>query len=143
MKVFTDRMTVKTRQGTELINITDAVLAVVDRSKISTGLALVMTLHTTTAVTVNEGLPDVEADIASLLHKLAPDEDTYRHGRFLPSDGQMAVNATSHLRSALLGFECLFPVENGKLVMGGRHTIYLVELDGPQDRTVLVEVLGA
>ena len=40
---------------------------------------------------------------------LAPDDHTYHHARYLPSDGQMAVNATSHLRSALLGFQVFFP----------------------------------
>jgi len=77
-----------------------------------------------------------------MMEKVAPSEGIYRHARFLPSDGQMAVNASSHLQSAMLGFQCLFPLENGRMVIGGRQTIFFVELDGPQLRTYIVQVLG-
>lgn len=142
MKSVVDRITCLTRHETELINITEEVRASVAASGVRAGTAFVISLHTTTGLTVNEGLPDIEADIAGLLHRLAPDASSYHHGRFLASDGQMAVNATSHLRSALLGFQVFFPVEEGKLLLGGRQNIYLVELDGPQERTYLVQVLG-
>jgi thiamine phosphate synthase YjbQ (UPF0047 family) len=54
----------------------------------------------------------------------------------------MAINAPSHLRGALLGFEVFFPIENGRLVRGARQTIYFVELDGPQERTWVLQILG-
>jgi thiamine phosphate synthase YjbQ (UPF0047 family) len=54
----------------------------------------------------------------------------------------MAVNASSHLRGALLGFQVFFPIENGKLVTGSRQTMYFVELDGPQYRTYVIQVIG-
>ncbi len=54
----------------------------------------------------------------------------------------MAVNAPSHLRGALLGMQVAFPILDGALVMGGRHTIYFVELDGPLLREAVVHVLG-
>ncbi len=142
MKSIVNRVTRLTRHETELINITEEVHQAVAASGVQSGTAFVLSLHTTTGLTVNEGLPDIEADIAEMLHHLASDEGSYHHGRFLASDGQMAVNATSHLRSALLGFQVFFPVEEGRLVLGGRQNIYLVELDGPQERTFVVQVLG-
>jgi thiamine phosphate synthase YjbQ (UPF0047 family) len=54
----------------------------------------------------------------------------------------MAINAPSHLRGALLGFQAFFPIEEGRLVKGARQTIYLVELDGPQERTWVLQILG-
>ena len=60
-------------------------------------------MHTTSGITVNEGLPDVEADLLTMLEKTAPEFGDYRHQRFLPSDGQMAVNSCSHQRSLLTG----------------------------------------
>ena len=60
----------------------------------------------------------------------------------LDSDGQMAINAPSHLRGALLGFEAFFPIENGKMICGGRQTIYFVELDGPQERSYIIQIMG-
>jgi secondary thiamine-phosphate synthase enzyme len=142
MKSLVKRVEFETQHDTEMINITEAVKTIVAESGLQNGLVLVSTLHTTTAITVNEGLPDIEADILAMMEKIAPGEGNYRHARFLPSDGQMAVNASSHLRSAMLGFQCLFPLENGQMVTGGRQTIYFVELDGPQLRTYAVQVLG-
>ncbi len=137
------RFGVQTTGDTQVIDITERVREMVRESGARNGQALVMTLHTTTAITVNEGLPDLEDDIVEMLQELAPAERNYRHARFLHSDGQMAVNAPSHLRGALLGFQCLFPIADGELVMGGRQTIYFVELDGPLYREAIVQVIAA
>jgi secondary thiamine-phosphate synthase enzyme len=142
MKSIVHRLELETTHETELIDISGRIAELVADSGVQNGTVFVLSLHTTTAITVNEGLLDLEIDIANLIHKLAPDNDSYRHSRFLPSDGQMAVNATSHLRSALLGFQVFFPIENGQMVKGARHTIYFVELDGPQYRTYVVQILG-
>ena len=136
------RFTVLTRHEVELTDITSQVLACVESSGVRSGVVYVLSLHTTTALTVNEGLPDLEVDIAQLVRELVPDDKPYRHARFLHSDGQMAINAPSHLRGALLGFQVYFPVEQGHIVKGTRQTIYFVELDGPQERTYVVQVLG-
>jgi secondary thiamine-phosphate synthase enzyme len=142
VKSILHRIDIQTQHETELINITPHVLSLVKESEVQNGTVFILSLHTTTAVTVNEGLPDLEADISNLIQGLVPDENNYLHARFLPSDGQMAVNATSHLRGALLGFQAFFPLENGKMVTGSRQTIYFVELDGPQFRTYVVQILG-
>jgi len=142
MKSTIYRIEVQTRHEVELINITDKVHKLVKTSSINLGTAFILSLHTTTAITVNEGLPDLEVDISNLIQKLVPDDNHYYHARYLPSDGQMAVNASSHLRGALLGFQVFFPIENGILVTGARQTIYFVELDGPQLRTYVVQVIG-
>lgn len=142
MRSIVLRRTVQTPGDTALVNITQDVHEAVAESGIANGIALVMTLHTTTAITVNEGLEDLEDDILEMIQRLVPATAPYRHARFLDSDGQMAVNAPSHLRGALLGMEVLFPVENGKLVIGGRQTVYLVELDGPLLRNWIVHVMG-
>ncbi len=143
MKSIVKRFTIVTHHETELVNITDTVLQEVEAAGVQSGTAFVLSLHTTTGVTVNEGLDDLEQDIADSLHRLVPEGLPYRHARFLHEDGQMAINAPSHLRGALLGFEVFFPIENGRLVRGARQTIYFVELDGPQERTWVLQILGA
>ena len=142
MKSIIHRVEIQTNHETELLDITDHVAGLVAGAGVQDGVVFVLSMHTTTGITVNEGLRDLEIDIANLLHKLAPDSDSYRHARYLPSDGQMAVNATSHLRSALLGFQVFFPIENGQIVRGARHTVYFVELDGPQVRNYVVQIIG-
>ena len=60
----------------------------------------------------------------------------------LPTDGAMAINSACHQRAALLGMQVAFPVEGGRLTLGGRQTIYFVELDGPLLRRYMVHVVG-
>jgi len=142
MKSIVKRFAIVTRHETELIDLTPQLLSEVEASGVRSGTAFVLSLHTTTGLTVNEGLPDLEQDIADCLQGLVPEGRPYRHARFLHEDGQMAVNAPSHLRGALLGFQAFFPIENGRLVKGARQTVYFVELDGPQERTWVLQILG-
>jgi secondary thiamine-phosphate synthase enzyme len=142
MQSLIHRLTIQTQKETELINITEQVKVLVKESEIRSGTVFILSLHTTTGLTVNEGIPDLERDMEDYLHRAVPDAHHYYHARYLPSDGQMAVNATSHLRGMLLGFQTFFPVENGEIVCGSRQTIYLVELDGPQFRNYVVQILG-
>ena len=142
MKIYSKEITLLTSQETEIINITDSVKHFVKENDITSGIIFVMSLHTTTVITVNEGLPDIEQDIRDFLLRIVPDNHPYKHARYLHSDGQMAINAPSHIRGSLLGFEVYFPIENGKLHCGGRQTIYFVELDGPQERRYFLKVIG-
>jgi secondary thiamine-phosphate synthase enzyme len=142
VKSVLERIAIQTQHDTELINVGKLVRSAVESSAIADGVVYVTTLHTTTGITVNEELPDVEDDIVAMLRRLVPDAGPYRHARFLASDGQMAVNAPSHLRSALLGMQVALPLAGGELVMGQRQTIYFVELDGPLNREFVVHVLG-
>jgi secondary thiamine-phosphate synthase enzyme len=143
MKSLVRHMEVFTEHDTELIDITQRVSDAVAESGVEEGVAYVTTLHTTTGITINECLPDVEADVLGMLERLAPlDSPAYHHARFLPSDGAMAVNSACHQRAALLGMQVAFPVERGRLSLGRRQTIYFAELDGPLRRHFIVHVLG-
>ena len=57
----------------------------------------------------------------------------WRHDRV---DG----NPASHIQAALLGPSETIPFRNGRLCLGRRQAIMLVELDGPRPRTVYVTV---
>ena len=97
MKSVLKRVTVQTQADTQMINVTDDLKAAVVESGVRQGVAYVTTMHTTTGITINECLPDVEDDVIGMLKRLAPTDDpTYRHARFLPSDGGMAVNSHCH-----------------------------------------------
>jgi secondary thiamine-phosphate synthase enzyme len=142
MKSILRRIALLTQRETELIDITPTVREEVERSGVRSGTVFILSQHTTTGLTVNEGLPDLEQDLSDCLERLVPEDQAYRHARFLHSDGQMAINAPSHLRGALLGFQVFFPIEEGRMVTGARQTIYFVELDGPQKRTYVIQIIG-
>lgn len=55
---------------------------------------------------------------------------------------QEPINAHSHLLSMLLGSSESIPVVNGKMVIGQWQSVLLVDLDGPRDRTVGIQLMG-
>ncbi|MVB11970.1 hypothetical protein CAFE_26990 [Caprobacter fermentans] len=126
----------------EFYNITEQVHGIVEKSGIKNGFVAVITSHTTTGIMVNEALPCVEQDLSELMDKLVPLNEPYLHAHFLPTYGATSNNSQGHLKSALTGNHCLFPVLDGKIVCGGAQEIYLAEYDGPQARKVFVEVMG-
>lgn len=142
MKNIYREFSLVSRHETELINITESVHSFVKSTEIQSGMLFVMSFHTTTGITVNEPLPDLESDISAFLNRIVDENEKYRHARFLHSDGQMAINAPSHLRQALIGFEVFFPIEKGEIKCGGRQSIYFVELDGPQERKYCLKIIG-
>jgi secondary thiamine-phosphate synthase enzyme len=137
-----EKIFVKTQEATELIPITSQVGAAVDESAIKNGLVNIFTQHVTTALTINEDDPKLEEDIARFMEKAVPEDESYAHHHFFRKDGRMAVNAYSHIRASLLGANVTIPLQNGRMVLGARQNIYLVELDGPQLRDLVVQVMG-
>lgn len=137
-----ENLLVKSRKSTELIRITDEVRRTVQMTGLKNGIVNVFTLHTTTGITINEDDTKLEDDIARFMVRLVPEDDSYAHHRYFRKDGRMAVNAYSHIRASLLGANVTIPLQNGSLVLGARQNIYLVDLDGPQARGLVVQVVG-
>jgi len=142
MIVKLEKINIQTTKSTEAINITAQVKKVVEESSVRNGLVNIISFHTTTGIAVNEGLPCLEEDIFFILDKLAPEDEKYHHARYLDSYGDMGVNANAHLKSILTGTNTFFPIENSKIVMSNRQTIYFLEFGGPLLRTYCVQVLG-
>lgn len=135
-------LTVPTMAAMEYVNITDRVSQLVESAGISEGTAFVISRHTTTGIMVNEALECLQSDMEILMEKLAPETGTFSHARMLHSYGQSADNAPSHLRAMLTNNHCIFPVRDGKLLRRFAQDIFLAEYDGPQDRTLVVVVIG-
>lgn len=55
---------------------------------------------------------------------------------------QEPINAHSHLLSMMLGSSESIPVVDGKMVIGQWQSVLLVDLDGPRDRTVGIQLMG-
>jgi secondary thiamine-phosphate synthase enzyme len=142
MTVVIERVSVKSERATQLIRIMDQVQRVVEKSGVKNGIVNIFTLHVTTALTINEDDPKLEEDIARFMVKAVPEDDSYAHHHFFRKDGRMAVNAYSHIRASLLGPSLTIPLQDGKVVLGSRQVIYLVELDGPQTRGFVIQVMG-
>ena len=55
---------------------------------------------------------------------------------------QEPINAHSHLAAMLLGSSECIPVCDGKIVLGQWQSVMLVDLDGPRQRTVGLQLVG-
>jgi len=142
LRCVVEKISVKSQRSTELIRITGEVRRAVEMSGLKNGIVNVFTLHTTTAITINENDTGLEEDIARFIVKAVAEDESYAHHRFYEKDGRMAVNAYSHIRASLLGANVTIPLQDREMVLGPRQNIYLVELDGPQLRSVAVQVVG-
>ena len=55
---------------------------------------------------------------------------------------QEPINAHSHLLSMLIGSSESIPVVRGNMVIGQWQSVLLVDLDGPRDRTIGLQIMG-
>jgi secondary thiamine-phosphate synthase enzyme len=130
-----ERIAVSTKEGTELIDITHEVQALVSQNRVESGICVVSTRHTTTGIIINENEAGLKSDILNLLDRLVPRGKGYFHDR-------IDHNAHAHLRAMLLGSSVTIPIEHGSLALGTWQSIFFVECDGPRRREVAVSVLS-
>ena len=131
----------KTRERLELINITRDLNEVLRKHGLKAGFVVVQSLHTTTAVFINEFQQALMEDIKSFLERLVGRIEYWRHNDPRLSECERK-NADSHLRAMVLGHTVSVPVRDGELALGTWQSIILAELDGPRERAVQVQVLG-
>lgn len=137
----------ETHRATEFIDITDEVVGHVRASGAKDGLVCVYTKHTTAAIKINENEPLLLKDMEAFLKRIAPQDAYYGHNDFSirtvnMSDGEYP-NGHAHCRHLVLGSSETIPLIDGELQLGTYQSIYLIELDRPRQRQVLVAVVGA
>ncbi|GAB4311920.1 MAG: secondary thiamine-phosphate synthase enzyme YjbQ [Candidatus Bipolaricaulota bacterium] len=139
-------LTVPTDRAPQFIDITDEVERLVGESGVRNGFALIFCRHTTAAVRVNENEPLLIADMEEFLKRVAPRELYYRHNDFTIRTHNMTPdecpNAHAHCQHLLLGASEAIPIEEGRLVLGRWQRLFLVELDRPREREVIVQAFG-
>ena len=125
---------VQTKRKIERHDITEQVTKAAAKLGAKSGALLVSLPHTTAAVTIGENWDeDVTHDVERALAAWVPGV------RFDHGEG----NSPAHFLSEAIGVSCLVPLEGGSPVLGRWQGIFLIELDGPRDRTVRVAVLAS
>jgi secondary thiamine-phosphate synthase enzyme len=128
-----NEITVQSKSRTAFIDITDAVQQFTNEKGMQNGVITVFVPHTTAGVTINENAdPDVTADLDTVLDRMVPWTNGYRH-----SEG----NTAAHVKASLTGSSVQVIVKNGKLLLGTWQSIYFCEFDGPRTRTVWLKGL--
>jgi secondary thiamine-phosphate synthase enzyme len=140
------RIRVTTRCPLEFIDLTERIEAFAAQASVRTGLVNIQSLHTTTAVVINEHEPLLLADFDSLLARTAPRDASYRHDDMNIRTVNLAPderpNGHAHCRALLLGTSAALNLADGRLQLGRWQRVFLVELDGPRAREVSVLVMG-
>jgi secondary thiamine-phosphate synthase enzyme len=140
------RIALTTAKPTEFIDLTPRIEALVADSGIHVGFVNVQTLHTTTAIVVNEGEPLLLGDFTALLEQAAPRNRRYRHddliARTVNITAEERVNGHAHCRALLLPSTACLNISGGALMLGTWQRVFLVELDGPRVRHLSVLIAG-
>ena len=127
-------MNIRTTSRIQLIDITASLNKEIAEAGIETGMVMVYSPHTTTAIIINENESGLKEDILKLLNLMVPPEP-YAHDR-------IDNNARSHLQAIVLGNNVCMPIEKGELALGTWQNVFFVELDGPRNRRLTVRIVG-
>ena len=127
------KITLQTNQACEWINITSQIEKLIPSEKITSGLCLIYSPHTTAGITINENAdPDVKTDSNAFLNQLIPKLKSFRH-----NEG----NSDAHIKTSLVGNSVQVIIENSKLQLGSWQGIYFCEFDGPRTREVWIKII--
>lgn len=144
---LTATLHIHTSDGPHFVDITDQVEELLRRTGMRTGFAVVFSRHTTAAIRINESEPLLLRDMELLLERVAPRDSYYHHNdlttRTVNLTEEEDINGHAHCRHLLMGSSEAIPVVDGRLHFGRWQRLFLVELDRPRDREVVVQFVGA
>jgi len=140
-KVFNRIIDWITSDRLQLLNITERINEIVHKSGIRDGLVHLQSLHTTSAVFLNEWQDALIQDVRNFFEQVVRQDDYYRHNDPDYSDCERK-NADSHLRGMLMGQTLCLQVRNASVLLGTWQSIIFAEFDGPRSRSLAVQVSG-
>ena len=136
----------ESQKATEFIDITNRVQECVTRAGVAHGFVIVYSKHTTAAIKINENEPLLLQDMEQFLDRISPRDGNYRHNDFTIRTVNMTndecPNGHAHCQQLLLGTSETVPIVDGLMQFGRWQSIFMIELDHPRDREVMVQVVG-
>ena len=140
-KVFNRIVDWITNDRLQLLNITDRINEIVRKSGVRDGIVHLQSLHTTSAVFINEWQDALLHDVKSFFEQVVNGQQYYRHNDPEYSDCERK-NADSHMRGMLMGQTLCLQVRNATVLLGTWQSIIFAEFDGPRSRSLAVQVSG-
>ncbi len=128
----------KTNGENDMINLTDNIERIVDKSEIRNGIVCVFIPGSTGAITTIEYEPGLLKDLPISLERIAPKNEYYYHQEMW-HDG----NGHSHVRASIIGPSLTVPIRDGKIIHGTWQQIVFLELDNrKRSRRIIVQIVG-
>lgn len=133
---------IATIEPIEFIDLTDQINEYLRHENICDGAVTVFSRHTTAAIKINEAEELLLEDFKHFLHRICPVEHAYNHNDMGRRKPPIAVderaNGHSHLMHLLLSTSETIPVVDSRLALGTWQRVFMIELDGPRTREVMV-----
>ena len=144
--VSSESIEIETTAAPGFHDITDEINAIVADSGVSVGQVTVFSCHTTAAIRINENEPLLLRDMARTLRQIAPSNAYYEHNDFgrrtVNMNPDECANGHAHCQHLFLSTSETIPVMDGRPTLGEYQRVFLIELDHPRMRKVLVNVVG-
>lgn len=145
-RVLCEALEYETTTAPEFIDITDDIRAIVDASGVRFGQVSAFSQHTTAAIKINENEPLLLQDLARTLRQFAAPNAYYEHNDFSRRTVNMnedeCANGHAHCQHLFLSASETIPVIEGQMALGTWQRVFLIELDHPRMRRVLVNIVG-
>lgn len=146
LRIHTESITKRASHAPQFIDITDEVEQILAQSLIQEGSVLIFSRHTTAAIKINEREPLLLHDMEQFLERVAPRDADYKHNDFVIRTANMTEdecpNGHAHCQHLTLGSSETIPISEGKLLLGRWQSVFLIELDRPRERAVIIQVKG-
>jgi len=136
--IYSETISLSTKGFSDIIDLTDHVMAVLKRSKIENGLVTVFCPGSTGGITTIEYESGVLTDLQKAIEKIVPSDIPYEHDKRW-GDG----NGFSHVRAALMKPSLSIPLIKGRLTLGTWQQIVFIDFDNQRrERNLIVHVTG-
>lgn len=138
IQISTETLEKNTKNSGDLIDLTDELCAIFDRSGFEEGNMTVFVIGSTASITSFEYEPGLISDMKEAYERIAPSSRRYKHDDTWNDD-----NGFSHVRAAIQGPSLTIPFAKGKLLLGTWQQIVLAEFDiRPRRRQIVVQLIG-
>lgn len=122
------KICVSSKRKKEIIDITGEIQRLVKKSKIDSGICVIVVEHTTCSLATMDLDKGTDLDFLDAIEKMFP-KGNYRHPHN-PS------HVGDHIMSSIIGQSLIMLIENGKLILGTWQRAVLIELKGPRERII-------
>ena len=138
MAVHHESHTLDTRGDGDVIDVTDLAEKALANSGIREGVLTVFVAHSTCGVTIIECEPGCNADLNTVMERIAPEGDRWEH-----NERNADTNGHSHARAGIIGPSVTVPVTAAEMMLGVWQRIVCVDFDDrARSRRLVVTALG-
>ncbi|MEA3452995.1 MAG: secondary thiamine-phosphate synthase enzyme YjbQ [Patescibacteria group bacterium] len=146
MKITNTTISLETKETLDIIDITEEMKKIVEKSKIENGFVNIQSMHTTATVFVNENEPELFKDFKNHLKNLAAENDKYYHDDFDVRTVNMCEdeckNGHAHCKAIHLPTSVCLNLISNKLRLGTWQRILFIELDHARKRKIEIQIIG-